>query len=390
MYLRGFHRVFTWQMLIEQVREEYRRRFGEAPEVITRAPGRVNLIGEHTDYSGGFVFPIAIDRMTYLAAGRVSARSVVFSVDRGEGSPFDAATVEPGDMRKWTKYVAGVAWAMRQTGKAPGNLRAVVGTDIPLGGGLSSSAAIELAFAVAWNEMYDLGLQPEEMAPIGRACENQFVGANTGIMDQMASALGKAGQAMFIDTRDAIVRYAPVPVDLAVAILDTGVRHSHAGGEYGARRADVEGAEAKLGRSLRDATLSDLDRTPEPLTVSEYRRAHHVISENTRSLAFAQALDAGDRAAMGRLMREAHRSMQMDFEASCPELDHMAAAAWQTPGVVGARVTGGGFGGACVALVQKDQVDSVLLSILAQYKETSGKTGEAILTSASDGAQRVS
>lgn len=376
-------------MSIDQVRDEYQRRFGEPPEVLTQAPGRVNLIGEHTDYSGGFVFPIAIDRKTYVAAGKVTARSVVFSVDRGEGSPFDAATVEPGDMRKWTKYVAGVAWAMRQAGKAPGNLRAVVGTDIPLGGGLSSSAAIELAFSVAWNELYHLGFSNAEMTPIGRACENHFVGANTGIMDQMASALGRAGHAMFIDTRDAVVRYAPIPDDLAVAILDTGVRHSHAGGEYGSRRADVEGAEAKLGKSLRDATLPELDRTNDPLTTFEYRRAHHVITENVRSLAFAEALDAGDRERMGQLMREAHRSMQMDFEASCPELDHMAAAAWQTPGVIGARVTGGGFGGACVALLEQDSANSILLSILAQYRDSSGKSGEAILTTASNGAERV-
>ena len=376
-------------MSIDQVREEYQRRFGEPPEVLTQAPGRVNLIGEHTDYSGGFVFPIAIDRQTYVAAGKVTARSVVFSVDRGEGSPFDAVTVEPGDMRKWTKYVAGVAWAMRKAGKLPGNLRAVVSTDIPLGGGLSSSAAIEMAFGVAWNELYQLGLSNAEMAPIGRTCENQFVGANTGIMDQMASALGRAGHAMFIDTREASVRYAPIPDDLAVAILDTGVRHSHAGGEYGTRRADVEAAESKIGKSLRDANLADLDQAAEPLSISEYRRAHHVISENLRSLAFAEALDAGDREKMGRLMREAHRSMQVDFEASCPELDHMAAAAWQTRGVVGARVTGGGFGGACVALIEKEFAEPALLSILAQYQSRSGQTGEAILTLASNGAARV-
>ncbi len=376
-------------MGIDQVRDEYRKRFGEEPEIITKAPGRVNLIGEHTDYSNGYVFPVAIDRCTYVAAGRVSARSIIYSVDRGEGSPFDAHSVEPGDMRKWSKYVAGIAWSLRQSGYQPGNLRAVVGTDIPLGGGLSSSAAIELAFLVAWNELYQLEIPLEAMPPIGRMCENQFVGANTGIMDQMASALGKADYAMFIDTKDASVRYASLREDLAVAVFDTGVRHSHAGGEYGSRRADVEGAERKLGKSLRDATLPELDETSVPLTITEYRRAHHVITENARSLEFAAALDSDDRPKIGQLMRQAHRSMQVDFEASCPELDAMAAAAWATPGVIGARVTGGGFGGACVGLVQREIAERVLTEVMERYQAGFGGRGDAILTAASDGARTV-
>jgi galactokinase len=371
---------------VTDIRELFRRRFGSEPAVEGIAPGRVNLIGEHTDYNDGFVFPAAIDRGLRIAAKVTAGPSQVFSEQLGDGEEFDVANVEPGHLQSWSKYAAGMAWALRRE-KLP-NLQAVVDSDIPIGSGVSSSAAVEMAFGVVWNHLAGLNIPPQELAKLGQVCENQFVGVNSGIMDQMASAMGRNGMAMFLDTRTLEIEYAPVPDDLSIVLLDTKKPRSLEASAYNERREQCEQAAKilKVGK-LRDATMPQLDRKSGVMPNLVYKRACHVISENDRCIRFKKALADKNYGLIGDLMKASHESLRMDYEVTGKELDAMADAAWHAPGCVGARMTGAGFGGACVALVRTKLVDQFIASTLRAYDEATGLGGEAMVCEIADGAR---
>jgi galactokinase len=264
----------------------------------------------------------------------------------------------------------------------------VVVSNIPMGSGVSSSAAIELAFGVIWRQLAKLDIPQPELAQIGKTCENEFVGVNSGIMDQMACAMGKEGQAMFLDTRSLEIQYAPIPKGLIMVLCDTKKERALSGSAYNERRSQCEEASKVLGvKALRDATMEDLNRKKGELEEVVYRRAKHVITEDDRAQRFKDALSRDDRPAIGKLMRESHESLRDDYEVSCKELDWMAEAAWKAPGVVGARMTGAGFGGACIALVEEDRVNEFIGATLDAYKASGGKPeAEAIPCKASNGA----
>jgi galactokinase len=355
--------------------------------VVGVAPGRINLIGEHTDYNDGFVFPAAIDRVTTLAASLTDGPTELLSAEVGEGEPFDASTIAPGQLRSWSKYAAGMAWALRGEGTLP-NLKVMVTSTVPRSGGVSSSAALEMAFGVAWNRLAGLGLTNVQLALLGQKCENGFVGVNSGIMDQMASAMGKDGMAMFLDTRSLEIEYAPIPVGLSAVLCDTQKPRALTDSAYNERRSQCEAASAILGvASLRDATMSLLESRKGDLDEVSYRRARHVITEDDRCVAFKEALGASDLAEIGRLMKGSHDSLRDDYEVSCLELDLMAEAAQRAPGCVGARMTGAGFGGSCVALVETDAVDKFVKSTLTQYCSRSGLQGSALACGIVEGAR---
>jgi galactokinase len=371
------------------VRELFRARYGEDPQTIGVAPGRINLIGEHTDYNDGFVFPAAIDRVTYVAASVTEGPTQLFSEQVGEGESFDATTAQPGELKPWAVYPAGMAWALRGKGAIP-NLKVVVTSDVPRSGGVSSSAALEMAFGVVWNGLAKLGLTNPELAILGQKCENGFVGVNSGIMDQMASAMGKRLHAMFLDTRSLEIQYAPIPDGLSAVLCDTRKPRALTDSAYNERRSQCEAASAALGVSkLRDATIAGLEAKKAELGDVVYRRARHVISENDRCVSYKEALASGDLEQVGRLMLASHESLRDDYEVSCMELDAMAEAARQAPGCVGARMTGAGFGGSCVALVKTDQLEGFVEQTLSRYASVAGRHGEALSCGIVDGARLV-
>jgi galactokinase len=349
------------------------------------------LIGEHTDYNDGFVFPAAIDRGLWIAASPTQGQSELFSSEKERGEPFDTGSLEPGVLKSWSRYPAGMAWALSREGKPLPNLTAVVESSIPIGSGVSSSAAIELAFGVAWNQFSGLGLSNKELAKYGQICENKFVGVNSGIMDQMASAMGKRGKAMFLDTRTLEITYASVPPQLTVVLLDTKKPRALSDSAYNERRSQCEEAASVMGvPKLRDADMALLESKRGAMPAIVYRRAKHVITENTRCLEFVGALDAADTKKIGELMRASHESLRDDYEVSCKELDAMAESAWAAPGCVGARMTGAGFGGACVALVETRAVDPFIAAVLQAYDARTGLGGEAMACEIAEGAHVVS
>ncbi|AIE87778.1 galactokinase [Fimbriimonas ginsengisoli] len=378
-------------MFHSELRALFLARFGHEPTLFGIAPGRVNLIGEHTDYNDGFVFPGAIDRGLYIAARVVEGKSHVVSKQMGDGESFDASSVVPGGgMTSWSKYPAGMAWALRSHGELP-NIEAYIDSDIPIGSGVSSSAAIEMAFGVVWNMFAGLGLTNRELAKLGQVCENQFVGVNSGIMDQMASAMGKEGRAMFLDTRTLDIAYAPVPNGVSVVLCDTKKPRALTDSAYNERRSQCEEASQILGVSkLRDADVADLEGAKPKMSDVVYRRARHVITENERCIQFKEALDAGELEKAGKLMRASHVSLRDDYEVSCRELDEMADAAAAAPGCIGARMTGAGFGGACVALVHDESLEVFRAATLSAYDKATGLGGEAMACCLVDGARIVS
>jgi galactokinase len=374
-----------------EIRQLFIDQFGVEPTVVGIAPGRVNLIGEHTDYNDGFVFPAAIDRGLWIAARPTDGPSALHSAQVGAGETFDVNTVKPGDLQEWAMYPAGMGWALlgHKGGTLP-NLQAVVDSTVPIGSGVSSSAAIEMAFGVVWNELANLGIDNQTFAKLGQVCENKFVGVNSGIMDQMASAMGKANRAMFLDTRSLEIEYAPVPDGVSVVLCDTKKPRELTDSAYNERRSQCEEACRILGvTKLRDTTLEALEGAKDQMTDVVHRRARHVISENDRCIRFKQALDNGDLATAGRLVRESHVSLRDDFEVSCFELDQMADAAAEAPGVIGARMMGAGFGGACIALVHTDQVEAFIASTLPEYAKRAGREGEAMACTIVDGARTL-
>lgn len=369
--------------------DAFQASFGQPPEVVAMAPGRINLIGEHTDYNDGFVFPAAIDRGLHVAASRTEGATELDSIQVGPADPFDARRVAPGAQNDWGVYAAGMAWVLRDRGDIP-NVRALVHSEVPIGAGISSSAAIELAFGLVFANLAGIALENKELALLGQRAENEFVGMKCGIMDQMASAMGREGCALFLDTRSLDILYAPIPPDLAIVLCDTMTPRALTDSAYNERRSQCEAAAKALDApALRDADILRLEERRADMPEVVYRRARHVITENARCELFLEALRFHDRERLGDLMRASHESLRDDYEVSSPELDQMADACAAAPGYVGARMTGAGFGGACVALVEADRVDEFRDRANRAYQEASNRTGELTVCRAVQGAHLI-
>lgn len=384
------------QDLRELVRHEFRTAFGGEPVGVWSAPGRVNLIGEHTDYNEGFVLPFAIDRRTFAAVGpREDGHIRVGSTFSDEIAEIPLAELHPDAVTGWAGYPLGVVWALGHLGLAdlaavPG-LDIMIESDVPVGAGLSSSAAIESAVALAVAELWQLDLDPLALARVGRTAENDFVGAPTGIMDQLASLLGRDDAAVFIDCRTQ--EATPVELRLAEAgltilVIDTLVEHRHSDGGYRERRASCEAGAAALGvASLRDVAVGDLERARTLLDDVTFRRVRHVVTENQRVLDTVEALTSAGPAAIGELLDASHRSMRDDFEISVPELD-LAVETAHAAGALGARMTGGGFGGSAIALVPRELVSHVQVAIDGAFAEHNYGQPVTFTVTPSAGARR--
>ena len=379
----------------DEVAAGFEEIYGSAPLGIWSAPGRANLIGEHTDYNEGFVLPFAINRRTVVALGaRDDGIIRVASAFADEVAEIAIAELAPDRLRDWSAYPLGVAWALGQFGT---DLAAVPGVDlyiestVPVGAGLSSSAAIESAVAVALNEVWQLGLSRETLARVGQLAENKAVGAPTGIMDQSASLLGRHDHAVFLDCRaleSSLVSLGFAEAGLELLVIDTGVSHDHSTGGYAERRASCElGARLMGVPSLRDLTVDDLDRARELLDDVTFRRVRHVITENQRVLDTVEALRTDGPLAIGELLDASHVSMRDDFEISVPELD-LAVETAQANGAIGARMTGGGFGGAAIALVPSDGISRIQVAIDGAFAEHGFSQPTMFTVTASDGAGR--
>jgi galactokinase len=370
----------------QRVTEAFHRILGGAPTLLVRAPGRVNLIGEHTDYNDGFVLPMAISRAVWIALSpRTDRRVVVHSLDFGETLVVDLARVERG--RGWGEYIKGVAWALEQAGSNLRGWQGVVAGDVPIGAGLSSSAALELAVARAFAEVSRLTWAGRAMALLAQRAEREWVGVPCGIMDQLISAVGRAGHALLIDCRTLETRYVPLPDGVSVVVMDTGTRRRVSDSAYQERRRECSVAAQRLGvSSLRDLSEEQLTGPGNRLSGSLLRRARHVISENARTLAAAEAMVRGDAGTLGSLMDASHRSLRDDYQVSSPELDAIVACAWRESACLGARLTGAGFGGCAIALVRSLEVEEFTSHVTAAYAKMTGLTPSLFVCAASEGA----
>lgn len=377
-----------------QLRSIHQARFGAKPAIFV-APGRVNLIGEHTDYAEGFVMPAAINFATLAAISpRNDGKIVLYSENYGEEMSFDAAAA-PVAQKHWSDYPMGVVSILKGEGvEVPGFSLSLWG-DVPLGSGLSSSAALEVATLLAVTALAGVSYPGPVLARLGQRVENEFVGANCGIMDQFISANGKKDHALLLDCRDLSFRLAPIPADVSLVIANTMVKHSIVGGDYKTRRAESEAACAIIDSHrgpvpfLRDATLDDLAKWGSEMAPKSYLRAKHVISENLRTVAASKALLKGDMKELGRLMGEAHVSYSKDFEGSCVEADAMVELAQDLPGLIGARLTGGGFGGCTINLVEQPQAQAFAQALTARYATKFNIQPEVHVCHASDGAHQI-
>jgi galactokinase len=373
--------------------------YSAAAEQVLRctAPGRVNLIGEHTDYSGGFVMPAAIDFRTIATIRpRNDSRIELFSENMSEQVSYPADPLPTAARKHWSDYPMGVAWSLAKEGLHVGGFDLSLQGDVPLGAGLSSSASIEVATAFALLELAGLSLPLATVALACQRAENVFVGARSGIMDQFIACAGQQDHALMLDTRSLEYRLLPIPPHVRLIICNTMVKHEHAGGQYNVRREEVEEGTRILHRcfpsvvALRDATEAQLMECKPHMPENVFRRCRHIITENKRVELAASALERADLAAFGALMAEAHLSFRDDFEASCVELDTMVEIAATLPGCYGARMTGGGFGGCTVNLVDESKADQFRQQIHARYRESTGIDADIYLCRASDGARRIS
>jgi galactokinase len=350
--------------------DRFREAFGRDPQVIAAAPGRVNLIGEHTDYNGGFVLPTAIPQQTWVAAARAPGGIVrATTTNLGDRTP-PVASFVIGDERRvgaWIDYLQGCTRAMTQEGVPPAGFDIAIASDVPLGSGLSSSAALEVSVMRALRDLFTLTLDDVTIARLGQRAENDFVGAPVGIMDQMAASLADAHTALFLDTRSLEYAQVSLPDGGALVVINSGVAHNHASGDYRTRRAECERAAGMLGiAQLRDAGVADLDRIG-ALAPPLDRRGRHVVTENQRVLEAVDAMKAHDLARLGALFYASHVSQRDDFEVSVPEIDLLVDLARDDGDVFGARLTGGGFGGSVVLLVREGAQSAVARRLVDRY-----------------------
>jgi galactokinase len=370
-------------------------RFGEAPRLF-RAPGRVNLIGEHTDYNDGYVLPAAIELSTCIAiAPRNSQRLHVFSENLQEAAEIDLTETNPQRENRWSDYVRGVALMIQRFGVPLTGADIAIHSDIPSGAGLSSSAALEVSLASALLSTSARSLELLEIARLCQRAENEFVGARVGIMDQFASCFGSAGHAILLDCRTMQYQRLPLPAGHEMVICNTMVKHAHSGGEYNKRRAQCEEGVQVLKRffptitALRDVNLEQLQSCRVDLPNLIYRRCRHVISENERVLRCAKALQTGDLATVASCMAESHLSMKDDYEISCRELEVMVEIAGRHDGVIGSRMTGGGFGGCTINLVKTEAVDEFKRKVANEYKLATQIDADIYVSKAGAGAREI-
>jgi len=383
-------------MQASQFSQRFEKLFTARPSIY-RAPGRVNLIGEHTDYNDGFVMPAAVGFSTYVAiAARPDHKLAIRSEDFPGDFEFDLDQLPPRRTGNWCDYVLGVATVLLQHGCELAGANVLVHGEVPIGAGLSSSAAIEVASALALLGLAKTQLPLVEIARLCRRAENEFVGARVGIMDQFVSCMGRASHAILLDCRSLEPKFVPIPASLQLVVCNTMVKHDLATGAYNARRAECEEGVryfAKLDpsiRALRDVSPEMLDQHGRSLPETIWKRCCHVVRENQRTVEAARALTGGALTRIGELMRESHESLRDLYEVSCPELDLMVEAAQGLPGFCGGRMTGGGFGGCTVNLVREENASDFAAQIAERYQQATGITPQVYICSAEDGVQALS
>jgi galactokinase len=383
---------------LTDLRQSFSRQFPahKTPPRIFRAPGRTNIIGEHTDYNDGFVLPAAIDRATYLAiAPRESHVLRIHSEHFSETVSFNLRETLATPRRDWTDYVRGVAILLKESGIPVQSADILIRSDVPLGAGLSSSASLEVATAFALIALANRDLPKIEIAQLCQRAENEFVGAHVGIMDQFVSCFGQSNHAIFLDCRSLAHQAVPLPTNVRLIMCNTMVKHEIASGAYNERRGDCDEAVARLEnvvpgiRALRDVTPDLLQQHANLLPDLLYRRARHVVTENARVLAAREALLNNNLESLGALMQKSHASLRDDYEVSCNELDVMVNIANNFPGCIGSRMTGGGFGGCTINLVLTDQVEQFAIHIREGYQGATGIAPEIYSCAASDGAAEI-
>jgi galactokinase len=362
--------------------------FNAKPEFIVRAPGRVNLIGEHTDYNDGFVLPMAIDHAVWIAlTPRVDSTVRVRSLDLEVDSAFDLHSLAKGE--GWLEYIKGVADQLQKAGHDLRGFDAVMTGDVPRGAGLSSSAAVELATARAFAAVSGFAWDAAQMAKISQKAENEWVGVNCGIMDQMASAASKAGYALFLDCRTLEIQHAPLPENTSVVILDTSTRRGLVDSAYNERRSQCEEAARWFGvKALRDVSLDQFEKSS-GLSEVVMKRARHIVTENARVLEAVNVMKAGNIKRLGELFNASHASLRDDFEVTNEALNQIVECAQEQSSCYGARMTGAGFGGCAVTLVQEENAEEFTKSVSAAYKQKSGLDASIYVCKASEGANLV-
>ncbi len=387
---------------VEKLVAAYRGRCGTPPEVVARAPGRVTLVGAHIDYSEGWVLPAAIERAVYVAGGRRGDRWLdLVAADLDDSRRIDLDSLPPPVPRRpapesdWSDYAAGVAWALVETGNEPAGMNALVTGDLPMASGLSSSAALESALLLAWEELSGFRLEPIDRARVGHRAETAYLGLQSGIMDQFAILHARRGAAVFLDCRTLDHELISLPAGLRLVVADTGMRRRLVGSEFNTRRQQCQRAVEMLRKALptiatlRDVLPADLEEhiglLPPPLD----RRARHVVGECERTRRAATALREGDAGEVGRLMRQSHESSRDLYEVSVPELDSLAAAAWEAPGCLGARFSGAGFGGCVAALVEAAAEEGVAAAMAVAFEKRFGRRPEVFGSGAAAAAGSV-
>ena len=379
--------------VMPMIAEHFRKLVGSSPEVVARAPGRVNLIGEHTDYNDGFVLPAAIDRYIEFAGRRRADRLVrVYSLDFQDQAEFSLDALEKDTAHSWSNYLRGVSKLLEADGHRLTGADIVFGGDVPREAGLSSSAAVEVAAATFWQKLLKLELDPVYVIKLARKAENEFVGVPCGIMDQFISALGRQDHALFLDCRDLVYRHVPLRDTVKIVVCNSGVKRALAQSEYEVRLKQCRQAVAQISstglavKSLRDVEPADLEAARPALNEILLRRARHVVTENQRTIEAVKVLREGGLERFGELMNASHESLRDDYEVSSKELDTLVELARKQPGMLGARMTGGGFGGCTVNLVLADAVEAFAQNVRKGYQEALGLKAEIYVCRASDGA----
>ena len=384
---------------LSEIENRFAELYGKAPEFVVRAPGRVNLIGEHTDYNDGFVFPAAIDRDMVIAGTVRNDQQVrVYALNFNQSSTFNLKEVVHAEenREKWSNYPRAMAQIFQKEGLPIVGMNLVTMGNVPLGAGLSSSAAFLVASGLAFATAAGIEIDPVKIALMAQRAEREFVGVNVGIMDQFISSLGRENHALLIDTRSLTYEAVPLPTSgVSIVIADTNKKRGLVDSEYNTRRAECERAVALLSenlpgiKALRDVTLKDFEAFKHTLPEITRKRAKHVVTEDVRTLESVQALKAGDIERFGALMNASHDSLRDDYQVSCKELDAMTEIARSIPGVYGSRMTGAGFGGCTVSLVKDSAVEAFQAQVPALYKQSVGMNCAIYVTNASQGASRV-
>ena len=386
--------------IMNHITRVFQETFGVPPAHLVRAPGRVNLLGEHVDYNDGFVLPAAIERATYIAFSPTGADlSALVALDMDQRASFTPQTIQSktqpdgSPLPEWAHYPAGVMWSLTEENLSTPGMNAVFASDVPRGSGLSSSASVEMAFAMAWQTLGGWTLPPMKRALLGQKAENQYVGVNCGIMDQFASACGVENKLLLLDCRSLEWKTIPLPEDVSIVIADTSVRRKLTSGEYNKRRFACEEAVRFLKQdlpnimSLRDVSVEEFNRFAHKLPEEVYKRARHVVEEIERSNQAEALLEAGNIQHFGELMNQCHASLRDLYEVSSPELNLMASIAQALDGCYGARLTGAGFGGCTANLVAREKADEFARTLAPRYEIETGLHPEIYITRASNGAE---